>query len=87
MNRFEIAVWATLGSERFGLIEIPVHVSRLLLFPDNDAAGRRGEQVARARYEAPGRRILTYWPPAHVNDWNDLAQEERRERGGVRLAG
>lgn len=87
MHRFNIAVWATLGSERFGLIDIPAHVSTLLLFPDNDAAGRRGEAIARTRYEAPGRHILTCWPPAHVSDWNDLALEERRERGEVRLAG
>lgn len=86
MHRLQIAVWATLGNERFGLLDIPAHVSTLLLFPDNDLAGRRGEEIARARYEGPGRQILTCWPPAHVSDWNDLAQEEGRERGGVRLA-
>ncbi|MBA4090114.1 MAG: virulence-associated protein E [Sphingobium sp.] len=87
MRRFNMAVWATLGNERFNAIDIPAHVTTLLLLPDNDLAGQRGEQAARARYEATGRRILTRWPPTHVSDWNDLAQEEGRERGGVRLAG
>lgn len=86
MHRFGIPVWATLGNERFGHIDIPAHVSTLLLLPDNDVAGRRGEQAARAGHAAPGRRILTCWPPAHLSDWNDLAQEEWRERGEVRLA-
>lgn len=86
MRRFGMPVWATLGNERFGHIDIPAHVSTLLLLPDNDVAGRRGELAARARHAAPGRRILVCWPPAHVSDWNDLSQEKWRERGEVRLA-
>lgn len=87
MRRFDVAVWATLGTERFDHIDIPAHVSTILLFPDNDLAGQRGANAARVRYEATGRRVLTYWPPFDVSDWNDLAQQEGRERDGVRLAG
>jgi hypothetical protein len=86
MLRFKIAVWATTGAERLDHISIPDCISTLVLFPDNDLAGRRSEARAFAAYARDGRRILTRPPPTGFSDWNDVAQQEGRERGGVRLA-
>jgi hypothetical protein len=66
-----IACWASLGSARFGRVAIPDGVERLILFLDNDRAGRRAEQLARA---AHGGRCLVeprYAEPAGA-DWNDV---------------
>jgi hypothetical protein len=66
-----IACWASLGSARFGRVAIPDGVERLILFLDNDRAGRRAEQLARA---AHGGRCLVeprYAEPAGA-DWTDV---------------
>lgn len=67
-----IPVWATLGAERFDKIAIPQSVKRLVLLADNDRAGRRAVAKAIARYMRPERQVLTLWPPAPFNDWNEL---------------
>ncbi|HUD91279.1 toprim domain-containing protein, partial [Sphingobium sp.] len=67
-----IPVWATLGAERFDRVAIPQSVKRLVLLADNDRAGRRAVAKAKARYMRPGRRVITLWPPAPYNDWNEL---------------
>jgi hypothetical protein len=74
-----IPVWATLGSERFPHIAIPQSVTRLLLLPDNDAAGHLAVPIAMEAHAMPGRRIDTDWPWHGLNDWNDTL---RMERGG-----
>jgi len=67
-----IPVWATLGAERFDRVAIPQSVKRLVLLADNDRAGRRAVAKAKARYMRPGRQVITLWPPAPYNDWNEL---------------
>ena len=67
-----IPVWATLGAERFDRVAIPQSVKRLILLADNDRAGQRAVVKAKARYMQLGRQLLTLWPPAPFNDWNDL---------------
>lgn len=74
-----IPVWASLGSERFPHIDIPRTVTRLLLLPDNDAAGHLAVPLATEAHAMPGRRIDTDWPWHGLNDWNDTL---RMERGG-----
>jgi putative DNA primase/helicase len=68
---FGLPCWATLGTERFGLIALPPGVSELLLFLDHDAGGRRAERLAR---EAFGhlQRIEARYPPRAGEDWNDV---------------
>lgn len=67
-----IPVWATLGAERFDKIAIPQSVKLLVLLADNDRAGRRAAAKAKARYIRPGRHVITLWPTAPFNDWNEL---------------
>jgi putative DNA primase/helicase len=74
-----IPVWATLGSERFPHVAIPRSVTRLLLLPDNDAAGYLAVPLAMEAHAMPGRHIDTDWPWHGLNDWNDTL---RMERGG-----
>ena len=40
---FGVPCWATLGTERFQRITLPASIRRIILFLDNDAAGRRAE--------------------------------------------
>jgi putative DNA primase/helicase len=81
MALLNIPVWARLGAERFGRVAIPDDVAELILLPDNDRAGRLGEARARAAYERPGRNIVTVWPSARFNDWNDVLQAGGRRAG------
>ncbi len=67
-----IPVWATLGSERFGHLAIPDHVTQLILLPDPGKAGRRAEGLALEAHARPGRTIDTLWPPGGRDDWNDV---------------
>jgi hypothetical protein len=67
---FGVPCWATLGTERFGLVTLPSVVAELLLFLDNDAGGRRAEALARAAFaHLP---IETHYPPRPGDDWNDV---------------
>lgn len=64
-------VWAALTSARLHAIDIPDGVTTLLLFGDNDRAGRIAVDRAKAAYVAPGRSIRARFPPPPFNDWND----------------
>ncbi|WP_255326427.1 toprim domain-containing protein [Sphingobium sp. EM0848] len=75
MILFGIPVWATLGSRRMHQIAIPLSVTRLILFPDNDRAGRIGAANATHAYAMPGRRIEAEYPPVGFKDWNDVLRE------------
>lgn len=82
-----IPVWATLGSERFAHVAVPTTVTRLVLLPDNDRAGRIGAAKASEAHAVPGRDIETTWPPAGFNDWNDVLRARRKGVGkGTRQA-
>ena len=71
MRLFDIPCWATLGAARIEQIAIPTRVEKLVLFLDNDAAGRRAEQLARETHA--GRvEIEPRYPKAHNQDWNDV---------------
>ncbi|MGE4307388.1 MAG: toprim domain-containing protein, partial [Novosphingobium sp.] len=82
-----IPVWATLGSERFPHVAVPETVTRLILLPDADRAGRIGADKASEAHVVPGRTIETIWPPAPFNDWNDVLRAGRKGVGkGTRQA-
>ncbi|HEX8215048.1 MAG TPA: toprim domain-containing protein [Allosphingosinicella sp.] len=76
---FGLPCWATLGTERFGLVALPEEVTELLLFLDNDAGGRRAEALAR---EAIGRlrTITVHYPHSAGDDWNDVLRARLRAR-------
>jgi len=67
-----IPVWAALGNERIPRIATPDSVSRLILLPDNDRAGRLAVPLAMKAQAVSGRRIETIWPWNDRNDWNDV---------------
>lgn len=76
-----IPVWATLGSERFPHVAVPETVTRLILLPDSDRAGRIGAAKASEVHALPGCTIETIWPPAPFNDWNDVLRAGRKGVG------
>lgn len=68
---FGIPCWAVLGAARFGRIAIPSDVSTLMLFLDQDPAGRAAETRARTAY---GKRftVIARYPAIEGQDWNDI---------------
>jgi putative DNA primase/helicase len=71
MHLFNIPCWATLGAARIGHIAIPTPVEKLVLFLDNDIAGRRAAQRAHEIYA--GRfQIDPHYPKTGGHDWNDV---------------
>jgi len=72
-------VWAALGNERFGMIDLPRHVERLVLLADNDAGGQRAVDLAQAGLQCDGLVIESLWPPAEHNDWADVLTAMRGE--------
>jgi hypothetical protein len=67
---FGIPCWATLGTERFARVTLPLWVEELVLFLDNDPGGRRAEALARSAF--PNLRIEARYPRAAGADWNDV---------------
>jgi len=87
MTLLGLPVWATLGSERFPHVAVPKTVTRLILLPDNDRAGRIGAAKASEVHVLPGRSIETVWPLGGFNDWNDVLWAGRKGVGkGTRQA-
>lgn len=77
-----IPVWATLGSERFGRVDIPQRIQHLILLADNDPAGHLAIEAASEAHAAGGRSIDVEWPWGGLNDWNDVLR-----KGGKRVGG
>ena len=73
---FGMPCWATLGTERFALVELPQAVTELHLFLDNDAGGRRAEALAREVFGGD-RPITVHVPRRPGDDWNDALRRER----------
>jgi hypothetical protein len=73
---FGVPCWATLGTERFGLVGLPPEVTELVLFLDHDQGGQRAEAIARAAYaHLP---IETHRPARDGDDWNDVLRARLR---------
>jgi putative DNA primase/helicase len=85
-----ISCWATLGAGRFETVVLPADVTRLVLFLDNDAAGRRAEAMARRSRHLGGIALDVRFPPLAGTDWNDVLLERARrveDRGTLSLEG
>lgn len=78
---FGIPCWATLGTERFRLVELPPDVTELVLFLDNDAGGRRAEALARESFAHL--LIEAHYPRRPGADWNDVLRAALRRWGTV----
>jgi hypothetical protein len=82
---FGLPCWATLGTERFRLVELPPEASEVVLFLDNDHGGRRAEALAR---EALAHRVVgACYPERAGADWNDVLLAGRPRRTGLRTIG
>lgn len=71
--------WATFGSKRLDLAQIPDSVTKLILVGDNDLPGRRAVARSYRRYSCPNRTIRDSYPRG-FKDWAEAL--EARERGG-----
>ena len=78
-----IPVWAVLGNERLPHVAVPRLVSRLILLPDNDHAGRLAVPLAEEALAADGRQIETLWPWRNLNDWNDVLRLDGGKGVGI----
>ena len=58
-----IPCWASLGAARLPLLEIPPHITELIIAEDDDAEGAAAAMRAIAAYAAIGRRIVRRPPP------------------------
>jgi hypothetical protein len=67
---FGLPCWATLGTERFPLVELPPQVTELVLFLDNDPGGRRAEALARETFAQLT--VEARYPKRAGDDWNDV---------------
>lgn len=76
MHLFDVPCWATLGTERFRHVAIPGAVRRLILFLDNDAGGRRAEQLARDAHAEASFSIEALYPEPAKADWNDVLRHK-----------
>jgi hypothetical protein len=79
---FDLPCWATLGTERFRHVALPTQVLELLLFLDNDAAGRRAEALAREANPHIAS-IEAHYPQRAGADWNDVLWARGRKRCAV----
>jgi len=85
---FNIPCWATLGTERFGLVDLPSEVRELHLFLDHDPGGRRAEALARSAFGNIAC-IHAHYPDRPGDDWNDVLRaslastRSRGERAGA----
>lgn len=73
---FNTPCWAALGTERFRHVAIPSSVRQLILFLDNDAAGRRAERLYRETHSKAGLSFEARYPDLVDQDWNDILQDE-----------
>lgn len=78
MEMTRIPVWVSLGGQRLGRLTLPPHVRRVVIFGDNDAAGRLMAERAAGAYSRHGRAVELRWPPDGCNDWNDVVRERSR---------
>lgn len=72
----EIPVWASLGASRLHQVELPNIVREVHVFADNDDAGRKAAEMARAAHEALGREVQIHFPRNGAKDFNDAINED-----------
>jgi len=86
MQIHQIPVWALLGNEPFGSVELPDQVTHLVILADNDPAGHRAARIAMDAHSKPGRIVEVRWPPSPLSDWNDVLRQGGEGAGSrVRL--
>ena len=74
MQLHNIPVWAALSSTRLYQLRLPENIQTLVLFGDNDEAGRHGVARAQAAYASAGLEVLARFPEPPCNDWADVVR-------------
>jgi hypothetical protein len=72
MEIFGVPVWATLGAERLGKVELPADVARVVIFADNGEPGHAAAMKAVEAFTRQGRKVTLRFPPDEFSDFNDL---------------
>lgn len=68
-----VPTWATMGTDRFGVVVIPDKVRRVIVFAQNDHGGSIAVERAQQFYRLEGREILVRRPlEPRCKDWNDI---------------
>lgn len=75
---FSLPVWACLGANRLGAIEMPESVEQVVIFADNGEVGMREAEKAAVLYDKQGLAAVIEQPPVEHKDWNDVMQARRR---------
>jgi len=70
-----VPCWSAVACTRLDAVRLPRGIRRVHLFGDNDDAGRKAVQRAIKQYTARGLHVRVWWPPAHLNDFNDVLTE------------
>lgn len=68
-----LPAWSALTAGNLAAFEPPLQVSRLVIAPDSDAAGRQAAALLQARL-AQTIEVDFAWPPEGFKDWNDWAR-------------
>lgn len=69
--------WATMGTDRFGVVAIPDRVNQLIIFAQNDHGGDIAIARARQAYAREGRDIVIRRPTERRwKDWNDMLRRQ-----------
>jgi hypothetical protein len=68
----EVPVWASLGSQRLDRVELPPCVRTVHIFGDNDEPGHAAADRTAAVHRRLDRKVVIHYPPAELNDFNDL---------------
>ncbi len=68
---YRLPVWATLGAQRLGSIDLPDVVKKVVIFGDNGTAGEKAAAAAVSLYRRRGYQCEAVFPESG-NDFNDL---------------
>jgi hypothetical protein len=71
---FGVPVWASCGAQRMARLDLPPIAEKVLLFADNDDAGRAAARDAVDAYRP--RRIVPMFPEPRFKDWEDQYREQ-----------
>ena len=77
MEMHNVPVWASLGAGRLAKVEIPDSVREVIIFADNDDAGRKAAQDAQEKWRLRNRKVRILNPSSAFNDWNDALMSRR----------
>ena len=73
---FGVSVWASCGARRMARLDLPPITEKILLFADNDDAGRAAARDGVDAYRP--RQVVPMFPDPRFKDWEDQYRAEAR---------